>query len=184
MATDNSTPLIVTILLAIAAWGFTHAVDRFLQQPMIKLSENIVSDTQKSDIKLTFKNITPNINFADLHIVILGSTQENKFTKPKLSIVGIGWQPNSTLNAAMDGIDLKLEHFHPGWEFELSTTMTGEGTPRIQLKKSLVATTLQKSGIKTCMVENEILITTCLGAITFAYIVFWVFVIRKKQSPT
>lgn len=182
MITKNNLPIIVTILLAIAAWTFTHAVNRFIQRPMIKVSQTIKTHTNKtSKIKLNFKNITQNINFKNMKIRILGNSQTDKFTKPNLSVIGSGWSPKAMLTEERDGIKLEFDNFHPSWEVALETTMSGKGNPRIQLQKSAAAVILQESGFKTWIIEYEIVITSTLGAGAIMFIFAWMIRDRKKE---
>lgn len=175
MNIDNNIPIIVTILLAIAAWTFTHAVNRFLEEPIVKFSR----ESKKEDgdthtqVTFTFTNISHDKNFADMELTILGKSENNKFTEPKSTIVGLGWTPKADLTANGDGIDVKFDNFHPGWKVVLTTTMSGNGTPQLQLKSSRMPTVLQEAGFKTCIIENEILITTILGLLAFFSILFW-----------
>lgn len=183
MISDNNVPVIVTLLLGILAWTFTHAVDRYLQDPIIKVSKKI-ERTNGSEVKLivSFENISRNTNFANLVIVILGNSPANTFTKPIPVAIGPGWLPTTTLKPAKDAIDIKFDSFHPGWTVQLTTTMTGEGDPRIQLQKSPVATVLQPAGLKTCIIENEILITTLLGGLAFLSIIVWLIFFRRNRT--
>lgn len=183
MIVNNNVPIIVTILLGIIAWTFTHAVDRYLQDPIIKVSKKTErTNENKAKVVISLENISHNINFTDMVIVVLGNSPSNTFDKPTRRAVGPGWPPTTTLNSERDTIDIVFKSFHPGWKVQLTTTMFGQGDPRIQLKHAPVATVLQPAGFKTWIVENEILITTLLGAIAFLYIVVWLIIIRRNRT--
>ena len=174
MTTDNNVPIVITILLAIAAWTFTHATNRFLQEPIVKVSQNTTSDTKINNrVTITLTNITKHMNFKGMEVQILGEHKDNRFTVPELTIVGSGWTPTYDLNQNRDGIDVQFSDFHPGWEVELTTTMSGQGTPRIHLKNSQVPAVLQQAGLKTCIIENEILISTSFGLLAIVCVLVW-----------
>lgn len=183
MITDNNVPIVITILLAITAWTVTHAASRFLQEPLVKVSQRVTQEKENtSRVTITFKNITTNVNFRGMKLTILGASIDNTFTTPKLTIVGSGWKPTSTLNQRKDGIDVVFSDFHPGWEVELATTMSGQGSPRIHLTGSQVPAVLQQAGFKTCIMENEIRITTSLGLLAVFCILMWLAFFRKPYK--
>lgn len=164
----NNVPILITILLAILAWTISHATTRFLQEPIVKISQQIISqDKTNSKIKFVFTNISNRIDFKGLELVIRGESKDDRFEEPEFFIVGGGWLPEVSLNHKKDGIDLKFKHFHPGWAVKITTTMSGSGNPQIQLKKAHVPTVLQQEGLKTLIIENEILIISSFGGIAF-----------------
>ena len=183
MRTGDNVPFVVTILLAIAAWTFTHAVGRFLQQPILSFTQISTPTVDgRTYVELTFQNITQNVNFKGTEIRVLGSDQGDRFTVPKVWVVGVGWTPEANLSAEKDGIEIVFDDFHPGWKIKLETTKTGTGILRIQLKNAKEATILQESGFKTTIIEYEIITTTALGVTAFLVIIIWFVGSRWRRS--
>ena len=167
-------PYVVTLLFAFFAWAVTHAVDRLITLPLVKLTQTVEEQANGNHLTFEFENITSSVNFEDLIIRILGGKRENRFSKPEDTIIGNGWTGNAKLFKGGDnGIELKLPHFHPGWRLKLTTVMTGGGTPRVQLESASVPTILEPVSWRTWLVEWELFIIASFAVLALIFIVVW-----------
>ncbi len=166
-------PYVVTMLFAFFAWAVTHAVDRLIVLPLVKLTQTIEEQEDGHYLTFEFKNITSNVNFRNLTIRILGENEANRFSKPKPIVIGSGWIADAKLFGNRDGIKLEFPSFHPGWRLELTTVMTGGGAPTVHLESADVPTILEPVGLRTALVEWELHIIASLAGLALMSIIVW-----------
>ena len=166
-------PYVVALLAALCSWAVTHVVDRLIELPLVKVTQTVEEHADGNRLTIEFENITSNINFEDIVIRILGETPQNRFSKPNTTIIGGGWDGTANLFKKGDAITLKIPHFHPQWRLELTTDMTGGGTPRLQLESAGVPTILEPVGWRTRLVEWELYIIASFAGFASIFIIVW-----------
>lgn len=166
-------PYVITLLFALFAWAVTHAVDRFVAVPLVKLTQTVEEQADGNHLTFEFENITSGVNFEDLIIRILGETPNHQFTKPETTIIGGGWDGDASLFEVGDGIELQIPNFHPGWRLELTTVMTGGGTALVQLESAGVPTIIEPVGLRTWLVEWELRIIALFAGSALIFIIAW-----------
>lgn len=170
-------PLAVTLLSAFFAWALAHTVDHLKTLPLLRFTQ--IAEVKEDGTHLTFefKNITGNVVFKNVNIIILGEAEEyeNRFTEPETFIIGSGWAVEKRLYRTKDGIHLTLRDFHPGWAFRLETVMSGEGVPRVQLEHSDTPTMLERANWKSWLVEYQLRLIFLfgLGALMSVAVLAW-----------
>ena len=165
-------PFVVTLLAAFLSWAVTHSVDRLISLPLVKFTQT--EDVQPDGNHLTFEfsNLTSDVNFKDLTIRIVG-IKSNQFSNTSTEIIGPGWDCDETIFGEKDGIEVNCPEFHPEWELRLSTVMTGEKIPRVQLEHSAVPTILEPASWRTFLIEYELFIIALFASVALVLIVVW-----------
>lgn len=171
--TRTDFPYVVTLLLALLSWAVAHAVDRLAELPLVKITQTVERQINGSRVTIEFENITSSVNFEHLTVRILGETPENQFTAPRTKVIGGGWDGSASLFSERDGVLLKMPNFHPEWKLELTTDMTGEGAPRIQLESADTPTILEPAGLRTMLVEWELHIIAAFAGVALVFITVW-----------
>lgn len=166
-------PYVVTLLVAFLSWGITHAVDRLTELPLVKVTQTVDEQADVGHVTLEFENITSNVNFRDLTIRILGETQQHRFSPPKTTIIGGGWDGNADLFKEQDGIQLEFPDFHPRWRLKLTTDIKPVGMPRVQMESAGVPTILEPVGLRTWLVEWELCIIGSFAVFALISIIVW-----------
>ncbi len=176
-------PYVITLLFAFLSWAIAHAVDRATTVPFVKYRLTVESRSECPGcepskqpgvhcVTFLFQNVTRSVKFQDTTIRIRGG-YDDRFSEPHTRVIGTSREGKAKLLHAKDGVELVLEEFHPGQRLLVRTTTTGEAKPKLHLMSSGVPTVLQRSGLRTWLVDGEMYIITSLIALLCCFLIVW-----------
>jgi hypothetical protein len=179
MLTDKA-PYFVTISIAALGWAITHMVDRLLNTPMIKYSEQKISSNGEETLFLTFKNITRDKTFKKLQI-ILTAPSDGVIKSGAVIPVQPAWEGDQPYQVAGRTFEFTFPEFQPGWEIEISANYTGSAQPSLRLSSPEQTVYAIRPSLKSWLVENDVEVLTGLAAVG-ALVLIWIIVLQRKPK--
>ena len=130
------------VVFAVAGWSGIQIVDRILKAPVICIDTKIEENSTYSSVNLTIENITRNIKFRNLGIVLLipekNRNTTNKFTREQIIFHGVGftWEGDTPPDIADHSTRFTIDEFRPGDVVEISQSFIGNILPRVSLRSA------------------------------------------------
>jgi hypothetical protein len=178
---SDKAPYIVTILLAALTWSLTHFADRLLATPMLRYEIQDLSSQDRKTQFLTFKNITRDKTFRDVHL-ILAAPADGLFTEGAIIPIQPAWEGDQPYQMAGRTFEFTFPEIQPGWTIEVSVGYTGSSPPTIRLSSTKQTIYAVTPSAETFLVEHELGILIGL-AVTWAVVlgIVWLFALTYEQ---
>lgn len=157
---DDKAPYFVTAIVAALAWTLTHAVDRLAETPYLKYDVSNTTTADKYSSYITIQNITRNITFKDVNLLVTASPQD-------VVISGSVIPHQPAYEGDRQGItegrtfDFTFPVIQPGWRFDVSVVHRTDAPVFIRLSTDQQSIYATRPSAETCLVEHE------FGALVF-----------------
>jgi hypothetical protein len=179
MLTDKA-PYAVTLLIAVIAWAFTHAVDRLQAIPFLLYDFNVLeSSNNEFSTYLTLKNISRNRVFRQIEILITASSNDTF-----VDAAVIPYQPASEGDQpwTVSGrtFNFRFPEIQPGGTFGISLVHLSPTPPAIRLSSDSESFYAVRPNIETFLIQNEFNILFG-GIVISAILLGWIVKLTKAR---
>ncbi len=146
LAQQEKMPYLLTLLIALCGWGFTHIVDRLLQSPVVEYEMATTSAENGSQtLRCTITNISRDRLFQDITFKLLPHSPKYRFSKCKMTIFPPA-DLEENLECDADYITFAIPEFQPGWRLQVVAELSAKAAGSAELPEPTLQFTSTKTG--------------------------------------
>jgi hypothetical protein len=164
----ESSPYVVTVVIGILAWLFTHISDSLLNTPMIEYSRSISSRNTDKFIAIVITNVTRTITFNSLTIRVT-TPEASKVTRMQIIPIEPAYEGDVQPTIKDHLAEFAFGKIHPGFSYNIRVSYEGSSEPNIRfIADDTIYFT--KGNIQTFIVRHQV------GLLMFLFII-WIVVL-------